>query len=160
MKAATARMRKKRRRRDGRPRHSLDSSVNLFSFHQRFRLRLRLPGIVPRLQLGRDQQLVVSCCCAQFMTAGIFAATILVLRAMYEILMGNLCRLILNSVRTAETTGPPVQPEAAMVVMAVMTALGTVGVRFTYDSWLPYTRSADRNGFAIWCFYSLTLLNR
>jgi hypothetical protein len=77
MKAATARMRKKRRRRDGRSRHSLDSSVNLFSFHQRFRLRLQLPGIVPRLQLGRDQQLVVACCCAQFMTAGIFAATIL-----------------------------------------------------------------------------------
>ena len=47
-----------------------------------------------------------------------------------------------------------------MVVMTVMTALGTVGVRFTYDFWLPYTRSADTNGFAIWCFCSLPLLNR
>ena len=49
---------------------------------------------------------------------------------------------------------------AAMVVMAVMTALCTWALRFTYDSWLPYTRSADTNGFAIWCFCSLTLLNR
>jgi hypothetical protein len=47
-----------------------------------------------------------------------------------------------------------------MVVMAVMTALCTWALRFTYDSWLPYTRSADTNGFAIWCFCSLTLLNR
>jgi hypothetical protein len=51
MKAATARMRKKRRR-GGRSRHSLDSSVNLLSFHQRFHRRLQLPGIVPRLQIG------------------------------------------------------------------------------------------------------------
>ncbi len=40
----------------------MDSGIILVSFHQRFPLRFPPHGIVPLMQLGRDQKLVVSGC--------------------------------------------------------------------------------------------------
>jgi hypothetical protein len=47
-----------------------------------------------------------------------------------------------------------------MVVMTVMTALCTVGVAFYVRFLVALYKDCRHEGFAIWCFWSLTLLNR